>query len=92
MTLDREDPPNPVGYNILNLNWSNDSWWKISGWLVCNLGGLELTAITGRVGLLCNLVHWKVSKLVCKQASMQVSGHGSNQALAIYKGCPKENV
>ena len=55
VTLDRGDPPNQGKYNILNLKQTKYSWWKISGWLVCNLGWLELTVITGWVGLLCTV-------------------------------------
>ena len=43
-------------------------------------GWLELIVIAGQFRLLCREVYRKVSK----QASMQVSGHGSNQVLDTY--------
>ena len=42
------------------------SRWKLSGWLVYDLGRLELTVIAGQFGLLCREAYRKVSK----QASM----------------------
>ena len=55
MALDRRDPLNPGKY-ILNLKLAMYSRWKLSGWLVCNLGQLELTVIKGQFGLLCRQV------------------------------------
>ena len=73
--------PIPPGQVIINLKLIKYSRWKSSGWLVYNLGRLELTVITGQFGLLYRQVYRKVSKQGCKQASKQtsleVSGHGS---------------
>ena len=65
------------------MKMSKYSRWKLSGWLVCDLGRLELTVITAQFCLLYGQVYRKGSKQACKQASnkqasMQVSGHGSN--------------
>ena len=53
----------------MNLKLTKYSWWKLSGWLVCDLGRLELTVSRGQFGGLCRRVNKKVSK----QVSMQVS-------------------
>ena len=47
MALDRVDPPNPGKYRNRKC-----SQWKSSGHLVCDLGRLELTVVTGQFGLL----------------------------------------
>ena len=82
MALDRGDPPNPGKY-ILKC-----SQWKSSGQLMCDLGRLELTVVTGQFGLLYRQSYRKVSKQACKQlskqTSMQVGRHGSNPVLATY--------
>ena len=49
---------------------------------MCDLGWLELTAISGQFGLLYRQVYRRVSK----QSSMQGSGHGSNQDLKLCLG------
>ena len=45
------------------------SWWKSSGWLVHDLGQLELTVIAGQFGLLYREAYRKISK----EASMEAS-------------------
>ena len=45
--------PIPPGKYIINLILTKYSLWKSSGWLVYDLGWLELTVITGQFGLLC---------------------------------------
>ena len=42
MALHRRDPSNPGKY-IINLKLAKYSQWNLSGWLVCDLGWLELT-------------------------------------------------
>ena len=64
MALDRVDPPNPGKYRNRKC-----SQWKSSGHLVCDLGRLELTVVTGQFGLLYRQVYRKVSKQACKQAN-----------------------
>ena len=59
----------PVGKYIINLKLTKYSRWKSSGWLVYNLGRLELTVIAGQFGLLCREAYRKVSK----QASVEAS-------------------
>ena len=54
----------------IELKLTKYSQWKLSGWLVCDLGRLELTVSRGQFGRLCRQVYRKVSK----QASMQVCG------------------
>ena len=68
MTLHRRDPSNPDKY-IINLKLTMYSRWKSSGWLVNDLGQLELTVISGQFGLLCREAYRKVSK----EASMEAS-------------------
>ena len=68
MALHRRDPSNPGKY-IINLKLTKYSQWKSSGWLVYDLGRLELTVIAGQFGLLCREAYRKVSK----QASMEAS-------------------
>ena len=79
MALNREDPTNPGKYIMT----------KYSRRKLSDLAQLELIVIVGKFGFLCRQVYRKVSKQVCmqaskyaKQASMQVSGHRSNQFLA----------
>ena len=69
---------------ISNLKLSKYSQWKLSGWLVCDVGQVELAVIIGQFCLLCRQVYRKISKQARKQACMQVSGHGSNQVMATY--------
>ena len=66
--MHRRDPPY-LGKYIINLKLTKYSRWKLSGWLVCDLGRFELTVSRGQFGHLCRQVFMKVSK----QASMQVS-------------------
>ena len=61
VALHRRDPPHPGKY-IINLKLTMYSRWKLSGWLVCDLGRLELIVITGQFGLLCRQFNSKVSK------------------------------
>ena len=68
MALHRRDPSHPGKY-IINLKLTKYSLWKSSGWLVYDLGQLELTAIAGKFGLLCRVAYRKVRK----QASMEAS-------------------
>ena len=68
MALLRGDPAH-LNKNIINLKLTKYSQWKLSGWLVCDLGRFELTVSRGQFGRLCRHVYRKVSK----QASMQVS-------------------
>ena len=68
MALDRRDPSYPGKY-IINLKLTKYSRWKSSGWLVYDLGRLELIVIAGQFGLLCREAYRKVSK----QASMEAS-------------------
>ena len=68
MALHRGDLSQP-GKFIINLKLTKYSQWKSSGWLVYDLGRMELTVITGQFGLLCREAYRKVSK----QASMEAS-------------------
>ena len=68
MALHGRDPPY-LGKCIINLKLTKYSRWKLSGWLVCDLGCLELTDSRGQFGRLYRQVYRKESK----QASMQVS-------------------
>ena len=68
MAVHRRDPPY-LGKYIINLKLTKYSQWKLSGWLVYDLGQLELTVIAGQFGLLCREAYRKVSK----QASMEAS-------------------
>ena len=74
MSLHRRDPSH-LGKYIINL--TKHSQLKSSGWLVYDLGPLELTVIAVQFGLLCMEAYRKVSKqawkLAIKQAIMQVS-------------------
>ena len=63
-----ETHPSRASY-IINLKLTKYSRWKSSGWLVYDLGRLELTVIAGQFGLLCREAYRKVSK----QASMEAS-------------------
>ena len=55
--------------------WQGVAWsgkysrWKSSGWLVYDLGRLELTVIAGQFGHLCREAYRKISR----QASMEAS-------------------
>ena len=60
----------PGKYYIINFKLTNYSFWKLSGWLVCDLGPFELTVSRGQFGRLCRQIYRKISKL----ASMQVNG------------------
>ena len=64
--MHRRDPSHPGKY-IINSKLTKYSRWKSSGWLVYNLGRLELTVITGQFGLLYREAYRKESK----QASMK---------------------
>ena len=66
MAPHRRDPPF-LGKYIINLKLY--SRWKLSGWLLWDLGRLELTVSPGEFGLLCRHVYSKISK----QGGMQVS-------------------
>ena len=68
VALYRRDPSHPGKY-IINLNLSKYSRWKSSGWLVYDLGLLELTVIAEHFGLLCREAYRKVRK----QASIEAS-------------------
>ena len=68
MALHRRDPSH-TGKYIINLKLTKYSQWKSSGWLVNDLGRLELIVIAGQFGLLCREAYRKVSK----QASMEAS-------------------
>ena len=68
MALHRTDPSHPGKY-IMNFKLTKYNRWKSSGWLVYDLGRLELTVIAGQFGLLCREAYRKVSK----QASMEAS-------------------
>ena len=68
MALHRGDPSHPGKY-IINFKLTTYSRWKSSGWLVYDLGRLELTVIAGEFGLLCREAYRKLSK----QASMEGS-------------------
>ena len=68
MALLRRDPSHPGKY-IMNVKLTKYSRWKSSGWLVYDLGRLELIVISGQFGLLCREAYRKVSK----QASMEAS-------------------
>ena len=46
VALRRRDPSHPGKY-IINLKLTKYSRWKSSGWLVYDLGRLELTVIAG---------------------------------------------
>ena len=46
---------------MMNLKLTKYSWWKLSGWLVCDLGRLERTGSTEQFGLLCRHVYRKIS-------------------------------
>ena len=67
MARHRRDPSHPGKYIILNLKLTKYSRWKSSGWLVYDLGWLELTVIAGQFGILCREAYRKVSK----QASIE---------------------
>ena len=69
MALHRRDPLYPGKY-IINLKLTKYNLWKLSGRLVCDLGRLELTVITGQFGLLRRQVHSKGTDME-KVASMQ---------------------
>ena len=66
--MHRRDPSHKGKY-IINLKLTKYSRWKSSGWLVYDLGRLELTVIAGQFGLLCREAYRKLSK----QASMEAS-------------------
>ena len=53
--------PTHSGKYIMNLKLTKYSQWKSSGWLVYDLGRLELTVIAGQFGLLCREANRKVS-------------------------------
>ena len=61
-------PIHPCKY-IINLKLTTYSQWKSSGWLVYDLGRLELTVIAGQYGLLCREACRKVTKQVSMEAS-----------------------
>ena len=46
----------PTQANLLNMKLTKYSRWKLGGRLVCDLGHLELTVITGQFCLLCRQV------------------------------------
>ena len=58
----------------MNLKLNKYSRWKSSGWLVYDLGRLELTVIAGQFGHLCREAYRKIkaSKHGSKQLSKQV--------------------
>ena len=66
--MHRRDPSQPGKY-IINLKLTMYSQWKSSGWLVYDLGRLELTVIAGQFGLLCREAYRKVSKKASMEAS-----------------------
>ena len=68
MALQRRDGSH-LGKYIIFLKLTKYCRWKSSGWLVYDLGRLELTVIAGQFGLLCREAYRKVSK----QASMEAS-------------------
>ena len=68
MALHGRDQPYPGKY-IMNVKLTKYSRWKSSGWLVYDLGRLELIVIARQFGLLCREACRKVSK----QASMEAS-------------------
>ena len=68
VALHRRDPSHPGKY-IINFKLTKYSWWKSSGWLVYDLGRLELTVIAGQFGLQCRETNREVSK----QARMEAS-------------------
>ena len=82
MALHRRDPPS-LGKYIINLKLTRYSQWKLSEWLVCDLGWFELTVDIGQFGRLCRQVYRKVSK----QASMQVSGSSQVHTLIGLRIC-----
>ena len=61
MALHIRDPSH-LGKYIINLKLTKYSRWKSSGWLVYDLGRLELTVIAGQFGLVCREAYRKVSK------------------------------
>ena len=80
VALGRGNPPYQGKY-ILNLKFTKYNRWKLSVWLVCDLGELKLTVITGQFGLLYRQAYYrKVSNQESTQSTMQVSG----QILATY--------
>ena len=58
--------PSHPGKYIVNLKLTKYSQWKYSGWLVYDVGQLELTVITGQFGILCRQANRKVSKQASK--------------------------
>ena len=70
MVLDRRDPHSPGKY-ILNLKLTKNCQRKLSGWLVCDSGRLDLTLITEQVGL--SYVGRHLGVYVSKQAYKQAS-------------------
>ena len=58
------------GKYIINLKLTKYSRWKLSGWLVCDLGCLKLTVEDSLVAFIGRYIGKKVSmqvsKLVCK--------------------------
>ena len=82
MAVHRRDPPY-LGKYIINLKLTKYSQWKLSGWLLWDLGQLELTVSGGQFGRLCRHVYRKVSK----QASMQVSGSSQDRTLIGLRIC-----
>ena len=54
------------GKYIINLKLTKYSQWKLSGWLVCDLGRFELTFSRGQFSRLCRPVYRKVSKQAYK--------------------------
>ena len=68
MALHRRDPPY-LGKYIINLKLTKYSRWILSGWLLWDLGQLELTVSRGMFSRLCRQVYRKVSK----QASIKTS-------------------
>ena len=61
-----------MGRYIMNLKLTKYSQWKLSGWLVCDLGRLELVVSRGQSGLLCRQVYRKTSKHASNQLSKLV--------------------
>ena len=68
MAQHRRDPSH-LGKFIINIEFTKYSRGKSSGWLVYDLGRLELTVIAGHFGLLCR----EACRKVTKQASMKAS-------------------